>query len=131
MFKFIFDLATEPLGLPIEWYYEWIILLVIGEIAYHVAYDKVGALYHSGSISGRAAGSLVHWIIRTVVFVAVWAVTYGVIWIGKFVMAHKIQVAIGICSIVAVVIAVKIFVWFKEQNELVKVSIKVEDNDNR
>ena len=33
MFKFIFDLATEPLGLPIEWYYEWIILLVIGEIA--------------------------------------------------------------------------------------------------
>ncbi len=131
MFKFIFDLATEPLGLPIEWYYEWIILLVIGEIAYHVAYDKVGALYHSGSISGRAAGSFVHWIIRTVVFVAVWAVTYGVIWIGKFVMAHKIQVAIGICSIVAVVIAVKIFVWFKEQNELVKVSIKVEDNDNR
>lgn len=131
MFKFIFDLATEPLGLPIEWYYEWIILLVIGEIAYHVAYDKVGALYHSGSISGRAAGSFVHWIIRTVVFVAVWAVTYGVIWIGKFVMAHKIQVAIGICSIVAVVIAVKIFVWFKEQNELVKVSIKVEDKDNR
>lgn len=131
MFKFIFDLATEPLGLPIEWYYEWIILLVIGEIAYHVAYDKVGALYHSGSISGRAAGSFVHWIIRTVVFVAVWAVTYGVIWIGKFVMAHKIQVAIGICSIVAVVITVKIFVWFKEQNELVKVSIKVEDNDNR
>ena len=131
MFKFIFDLATEPLGLPIEWYYEWIILLVIGEIAYHVAYDKVGALYHSGSISGRAAGSFVHWIIRTVVFVAVWAVTYGVIWIGKFVMAHKIQVAIGICSIVAVVIAVKIFAWFKEQDELVKVSIKVEDNDNR
>ena len=131
MFKFIFDLATEPLGLPIEWYYEWIILLVIGEIAYHVAYDKVGALYHSGSISGRAAGSFVHWIIRTVVFAAVWAVTYGVIWIGKFVMSHKIQVAIGICSIVAVVIAVKIFVWFREQNELVKVSIKVEDNDNR
>ena len=131
MFKFIFDLATEPLGLPIEWYYEWIILLVIGEIAYHVAYDKVGALYHSGSISGRAAGSFIHWIIRTVVFVAVWAVTYGVIWIGKFVMAHKIQVAIGICSIVAVVIAVKIFVWFKEQNELVKVPVKVEDDDNR
>ena len=131
MFKFIFDLATEPLGLPIEWYYGWIILLVIGEIAYHVAYDKVGDLYHSGSISGRSAGSFVHWIIRTVVFVAVWAVTYGVIWTGKFVMAHKIQVAIGICSIVAVVIAVKIFIWIKERNKLVKVSIKVEDNDNR
>lgn len=131
MFKFIFDLATEPLGLPIEWYYEWIILLVIGEIAYHVAYDKVGDLYHSGSISGRSAGSFVHWIIRTIVFVAVWAVTYGVIWTGKFVMAHKIQVAIGICSIVAVVIVVKIFIWIKERNKLVNVSVKVEDNDNQ
>ena len=101
MFKFIFDLITEPLGLPIEWYYEWIILLVIGEMAYRVAYNKVGVLYQSGSISGKSAGSFFHWIIRTVVFVAIWAVTYGVIWIGKFVMAHKIQVAIGICSIVA------------------------------
>lgn len=131
MFKFIFDLATEPLGLPIEWYYEWIILLVIGEIAYQVAYHKVGDLYHSGSISGRSAGSFVHWIIRTVVFVVFWAVTYVVIWIGKFVMAHKIQVVIGICSIVAVVIVIKFFIWFKERNELVKVSVKVEDNDNR
>lgn len=44
MFKFIFDLATEPLGLPIEWYYEWIILAVIGYIAYLIAYEKVGSL---------------------------------------------------------------------------------------
>ena len=131
MFKFIFDLATEPLGLPIEWYYEWIVLLVIGEIAHRVAYDKVDVLYHNGSISGRSAGSFFHWIIRTVVFGATWAITYGVIWIGKFVMAHKIQVTIGICSVVAVVIAVKLLVWAKERNELVTVSVKVEDNDNQ
>ena len=65
MFKFIFDLATEPLGLPIEWYYEWIILAVIGYIAYLIAYEKVGSLYHGDLISGRAAGSFCHWIIRT------------------------------------------------------------------
>ena len=131
MFKFIFELATEPLGLPIEWYYEWIILLVIGEIAYHVAYDKVGILYHSGFISGRSAGSFVHWMIRTVVFAAIWAVTYGVIWSGKFVMAHKIQVIIGICSIVAVAIVAKLLIWIKQRNKLVKVPVKVEENENR
>lgn len=131
MFKFIFDLITEPLGLPIEWYYEWIILLVIGKIAYQVAYDKVGILYHSGAISGRSAGSFVHWIIRTIIFVVMWAITYGVIWSGKFVMAHKIQVIIGIFSIVGVVMAVKLLVWVKERNELVTVSVKVEDNDNQ
>ena len=62
MFKFIFDLATEPLGLPIEWYYEWLILGVIGIIAYSFAYDKVGDMYHSHVISGRVLGSFFHWI---------------------------------------------------------------------
>lgn len=60
----------------------------------------VGILYHSGFISGRSAGSFVHWMIRTVVFVAIWAVTYGVIWI-------------------------------KQRNKLVKVPVKVEENENR
>ena len=119
------------MGLPIDWYYEWIILGVIGYIAYLVAYDKVGSLYHGDFISGRAAGSFFHWIIRTIYFIVMWAITYGVIWTGKFVMAHKIQVAIGICSIVVVAIAVKIFIWIKERNKLVKVSVKVENNDNR
>ena len=131
MFKFIFDLAIEPLGLPIEWYYEWIILAVIGYIAYLIAYEKVGSLYHGELILGRAAGSFYHWIIRTLYFIVMWAIAYGVIWIGKFVMAHKIQVTIGICSIVAVVIAVKILIWIKERNELVKVPVNVEDDDNQ
>jgi hypothetical protein len=131
MFKFIFDLATEPLGLPIEWYYEWIILGVIGYIAYLIAYDKVGSLYRGDFISGRATGSFFHWIIRTIYFIVMWAITYGVIWIGKFVVAHKIQIAIGICSIVTVVIAAKLFLWMKERNELVRVSVKVEENDNQ
>jgi hypothetical protein len=131
MFKFVFDLATEPLGLPIEWYYEWIILGVIEYIAYLIAYDKVGSLYRGDFISGRTAGSFFHWIIRTIYFIVMWAITYGVIWIGKFVVAHKIQVSIGICSIVTVVIAAKLFIWIKEQNELFRVSVKVEENDNQ
>ena len=91
MFKFVFDLATEPLGLPVEWYYEWIILLVIGEIAYQIAYDKVGTLYHGDFISGRVEGLFFRWIIRTIYFFAMRAETYGVIWIGKLISEHKIQ----------------------------------------
>ena len=70
------------MGLPIEWYYEWIILAVIGYIAYLIAYEKVGSLYHGDLISGRAAGSFCHWIIRTLYFIVMWAIAYGVIWIG-------------------------------------------------
>jgi hypothetical protein len=96
-----------------------------------IAYDKVGSLYRGDFISGRTAGSFFHWIIRTIYFIVMWAITYGVIWIGKFVVAHKIQVSIGICSIVTVVIAAKLFIWIKERNELFRVSVKVEENDNQ
>lgn len=126
MFRFVFDLATEPLGLPIEWYYEWIILLTIDVIAYLIAYDKVGVLFRSGSLSGKSAGSFVHWMIRTLVFAVIWVVTYGVIWIGKFVVTHKTQVAIVVCSIFFVAIVTKLLIWMKKRNELVKVSIKNE-----
>lgn len=129
MFEFIFDLITEPLGLPIEWYYEWIILLAIGEIAYRVAYDKVGIIYHNGAISGKISGSFVHWIIRIGIFGAMWGMAYGVIWISKFVMVHKTQAIIGICSIVGGVIIVKLIAWTKKRNKLVTVSVKIEDDD--
>ena len=123
MFKFIFDLATEPLGLPIEWYYEWLILSVIGYIAYLIAYEKVCSLYHGDFISGRAAGSFFHWIIRTIYFIVMWAITYGVIWIGKFVMAHKIEVGIGLGLAITVAIVVKLLIKNSEQYKLKKVEV--------
>ena len=46
-------------------------------------------------------------------------------------MAHKIQVIIGICSIVAVAIVAKLLTWIKQRNKLVKVPVKVEENENR
>ena len=127
MFKFIFDLATEPLGLPIEWYYEWLILAVIGYIAYLIAYEKVGSLYHGDFISGRAAGSFFHWIIRTIYFIVMWAITYGVIWIGKFVMAHKIEVGIGLGIAITLAIVVKLLIKNSERYKLKKVEVVNEE----
>ena len=70
-------------------------------------------------------------MIRTVVFVAIWAVIYGVILIEKFVMTYKTHVLIGVCSIVAVVIVIKLLIWIKERSRLVKVTVKVEENENQ
>lgn len=129
MYKVIFELITEPLGLPIEWYYEWFILWAINEIAYQVAYDKVGILYH-GTISGRSAGSFFHWLIRTIVFVVIWAVTYGVIQIGRFIMAYKQYVTIGVGVIAVVVIGFKLWIWYRNQSRLARCSVRVENDEN-
>ena len=86
--SFLFDRITNPLGLPIAWYWEWIILAVIELAAFAIAFRAVGNLYNDGMISGSTAGSVLHWIIRLIVFVVIWAVTYFVIWLAKLIFAH-------------------------------------------
>ncbi len=101
MFKLFFELLTEPLGLPIEWYYEYIILAIIGVISYGIAYSKVGDMYRGGFIDGRTSGSFFHWLIRLIIFAVLWAITYGVIWLGKIIIADWQVVLIGLGIVVA------------------------------
>ena len=99
----IFDLIVDPLGLPISAIWEWIILLIIGEIAYRLAYGVVGDVYGGGFIS--SSGAILHWIIRLVFFVMIWAATYVVIVGCKFVYANrKIILIIGGIALVILVI---------------------------
>ena len=88
MFKFIFEILTDPLGLPVNILTEYIILGVIGLFAYIVSFQIVGNMYHGGQISTRTGGSAAHWLIRLLSFVPIWAVTYFVIWVGKLIVAH-------------------------------------------
>lgn len=131
MFEFLYDLVTEPLGLPIEWYKEWIILGIIGLIAYHIAYDKVGSLYRTNFISGRMSGSFLHWIIRTFYFIVIWAITYGVIWLGKFVMDNKILSGIIVGIALLIVITFKVLLWNLHCRKLAKVEVQNEENDKQ
>ncbi len=93
IFRFIFDMATDPLSLPINPLYEWAILGVIGIFAYVVAFRLVGDMYDSGDISGSTLGSIFHWIIRFLIFIAVWFVTYTVIVVGQWIAAHWVIIA--------------------------------------
>ena len=88
IFKFLFERATDPLGLPINAFYEYIILAVIGAVAYGIAYSKVGDMYHGSLISGRTEGSFFHWLIRLILFVGLWLLAYGAIQGYYFVPAN-------------------------------------------
>lgn len=104
--SFLFDRITDPLGLPIAWYWEWIILAIIAFAAYAIAFQTVGDLYDGGMISGSTAGSILHWIIRLIVFVVIWAITYFVIWLVKLIFAHWLLIVSilgGILVIAAII----------------------------
>ncbi len=117
MFKVIFEFLTEPLGLPIEWYWEYIILAAIGGIAYIIAYNTVGVMYRADFISGRTSGSFFHWLIRLFVFAVIWAVTYGVIWLVKLITANwqMILMVSGIAVGVIGLLALAVFVLQKSR----------------
>jgi hypothetical protein len=101
VFSFIFDKFTDPLTLPIEPLYEWIILGVIGAIAYAASFRIVGDMYDSGTISGSFLGSLFHWIIRLLIFVPIWFVVYWAIVIAQWFIAHWV-LALSVLGVVIV-----------------------------
>lgn len=97
IFKFLFERATDPLGLPINALYEYIILAVIGAVAYGIAYSKVGDMYNGGLISGRTEGSFFHWLIRLILFVGLWLLTYGAIQ-GYYFMTANWQIILMVAG---------------------------------
>lgn len=106
IFSFIFDKFTDPLTLPLEPLYEWIILGVIGLIAYVASFRIVGDMYDSGSISGSFLGSLFHWIIRLLIFVPVWFVVYWVIVIAQWIIANWVLALCILGGLIVVIAAV-------------------------
>ena len=81
MLKFFYTILTSPLGLPIDPIWEYIILLVVGEVVHEIAYWVS---------PGGKFGSLIYWLTKLIVFVAIWAVLYGIIAAIKFVIIHWI-----------------------------------------
>ena len=86
MLKFLYTIITSPLGLPIDPIWEYIILLVVGEVVHEIAYWVS---------PGGKFGSIVYWSTKLLVFIAIWAILYGIIAVIKFVISHWIWFTIG------------------------------------
>lgn len=129
IFSFIFDMFTDPLTLPIEPWKEWLIIGIIGLIAYVVAFIIVGNMYDSDQINGSLAGSIFHWSIRFLIFVPVWFVVYWVIVIGQWIVSHPF-VALGIAggALILAVTAYLIYYYINKRRKNKKSEADV-DND--
>ena len=84
MFKLIFEILTDPLGLPIEWYWEYLILTVIGAVAYAVAYRCVGDMYSDGIIA------VVKWLTDN--------------WVLVLCIMGGVVAVVGIAAVIAIII---------------------------
>lgn len=107
MLKLFYTLLTDPLGLPIEPLWEYIILLVVGEVVHEIAF------YVS---PGGTFGSIIYWATKLIAFAAIWAVFYIVIFIIKFIIAHWIWFAIGGGVLLAAAVGLIIYAKVSDKN---------------
>ena len=91
MFNLIFEILTDPLGLPINALWEYLILAIINVVAFKIGWD---------ASPGGTRGSAIHWAVRLVAFVIIWAVTYGIIALAKRIFANWV---IALCIIIGII----------------------------
>lgn len=103
MLKFFYTVFTDPLGLPLDPIWEFVILLIVGEVVHEIAF------YIS---PGGDFGSLIYWISKLVVFVIIWVVLYAVITAIQFVATYWLWFVIGG---IILTVGVLIFCWCKKR----------------
>lgn len=103
--KFIFDLFTSPLGLPIHPLWEYLIIALIGKLAFKIGWDVS---------PGGPFGSIIHFAVRGLSFVVMWGGAYMIIAIIKWIIANPIMALItGIVISAVIVFAIITTIYIK------------------
>lgn len=92
-----FELLTSPLTISDNYFVNYIIIGLIGFVAFKVAFKIVGDIGLFGEV-----GSILHWIIRFVVFFLLWFVCCIVMKITKFIISHIVVISVLCCSFIMV-----------------------------
>lgn len=124
MLKILFEYLTDSYALLENPIHNYIIMGVVGLIAYFIAFGIVGWFYNEKMIRSSTAGSILHWTIRFIVFLVIYYTFATVIRIYNWIKSIPVHVwwivlIIILVSIVMIVI-LKIIVGqknkdFKEQ----------------
>ena len=107
-YRFIFDLLTSPFGLPVSPIWEYLILVIIGVVAYNAGW----AVSEGGKL-----GSFVHWIVRAVVFIGLWAIVYGVIALFGWIIRHWVVILFVVGGIAAVTGITILVIFFAKKRK--------------
>ena len=85
--KPLFEVLTGDVTVLDNVLNNYLIMLVVGELAYRFAWNFVRDLYHTGAIDGKVSGSVIHWIIRFIAYIICAYIIRGGIWLYGLVIA--------------------------------------------
>ena len=114
--KPLFDVLTGNVAVMNNVLFNYLILIIIGEIAYRVAWNFVRNLYQLEVIDGKASGSIIHWIIRLIAYVICAYLIRGGIWLYNIVILFPHWMGwlrLGIIAAFLIFVIVIIFIRMK------------------
>lgn len=92
-----FELLISPLTISNNYFVNSAIVTLIGFIAFKVAFKIVGDIGARGEI-----GSLLHWIIRFIVFILLWSICCIAVITTKFVISHIVLISIIVMGMILI-----------------------------
>lgn len=94
--KFLYEILISPLDLPVNPIIEYLILGIIGIVAFKIAWK---------TSPGGIWGSVIHYSVRFITFTAMWAITRIVIIAVKWITENIVLVSIIFsCLVLAIII---------------------------
>ncbi|MDO5559665.1 MAG: hypothetical protein Q4F95_08720 [Oscillospiraceae bacterium] len=106
MIEFILKRAAQPLGLALEWYWEYIILAAAVLIIYKLTFTNVDELYLSDELRDNISVRICCIFSRIFFFLSVWAIMYGAVWLIKLIIRNWKTAAFIACVTVIMAAAV-------------------------
>lgn len=122
--KPLFEMAIGEVAVCDNVVYNYIIVFIVGEIAFRMAYAFVGRMYREGAISGRGIGSILHWLIRLLIFVIVAYLIWLIIEVYQFVI--DTPPIVWWCLLGIVIFLITFFIIWKTKKTNIKQRIYYE-----
>jgi hypothetical protein len=113
LFKQIFGLITGDMTLFGNIVYNYIALGFIGVFSFLAAFRSTGFLYDSGIIQSSSIGSLIHWVIRLIVFLVLFWIMLLLVWLIRILFEIPIWIWL---NLVIIGIIGKIVLYLGSQN---------------
>ncbi len=103
--KILFEYVTGCFSLFDNAAYNQAAMGVIGIIAFAIAFGTVKGLYQDGVIEGGTIGSIIHYVVRGIVFIALFLAFTGIVWICRLAIQVPVWVWITL-AVTAIAVAI-------------------------
>lgn len=125
--KPIFEMITGEYILFENIIQNYIAMTIIGIIAFSIAWKTVEKLYQNHIIEGKIIGSIIHWSVRLIVFLIVFYIAIGFLWLTKVFVKYKNIMIMLIGGISVSYIAYRVY----KNNKKFRISKIKEKIDNK